>query len=121
MTSTDVEIFHQWRMGYPSADPSKCPGCKRPYFRNPDNAPGRHLIHADDCAYMAWVADEHDTLDVDACTCYEHSVHSPGSVASIRAGDTDLYCPVHGHEDVISGAYGLMSDTEQRRWRAAIR
>jgi hypothetical protein len=32
------------------------------------------------------------------CTCasWPHTAHSPGSVASWRAGDTDPDCPLHG-------------------------
>lgn len=32
----------------------------------------------------------------DDCTCYKDGLHSLGSVASIRAGDTDPDCPHHG-------------------------
>lgn len=30
------------------------------------------------------------------CTCYKDGLHSLGSVASCRAGDTDPDCPHHG-------------------------
>lgn len=37
--------------------------------------------------------------DEDECTCYDGGLHALGSVASIRAGETDIACPHHGHED----------------------
>lgn len=36
------------------------------------------------------------TPEPDDCSCDKGGLHSPGSVASIRAGDTDPECPHHG-------------------------
>lgn len=47
--------------------------------------------------------DEDDDPDVAtdddrSCTCYRDGLHSPGSVAAARLGNTDPECPLHGED-----------------------
>lgn len=165
MTTTDVERFRQWRMGHPSANQTQCPACHRPLLTNTEGptARGMHCLHTDDCAYMAWCADELDTLDIEParveyvrvcpdhgvvwqgnrddinevafvcpidrcthyahfgepvelaeCSCYLGGLYSVGTVESIRMGETDPWCPLHGVEDVRSGAYASWTVAQRR-------
>lgn len=75
------------------------------YSRDELNALDMH--EAQDAAFDRENAGYDDDPDVatdedderQACSCWKGSIYSPGSVASIRAGDTDPECPIHGHED----------------------
>lgn len=121
-TDLDAERFHAWVFGHAGTDQSKCPGCRRPHMRNlhdDDDPDGMHVVHAEGCPYLAWCEEHVETIElVNAeCSCDPMSLHSAGSVASIRAGETDPFCPEHGVEDIRSGAYQAMNRAEQRSFR----
>lgn len=59
-------------------------------------------------------AQEHEIDHEDpGCQCNLGGLYSLGSVESIKCGDTDPYCPLHGVEDVRSGAYASWSPKER--------
>lgn len=59
------------------------------------------------------------------CQCNPGSLYSPGSVESIKAGDTDPYCTVHGVDEVTSGRYASWTPAQRmefdRRLSAGLR
>lgn len=121
-TDPDAERFHAWRMGHPSADQSKCPGCRRPHLPNlhdDDEPDGTHVVHAEGCPYLAWCAEHIETIELvqPECSCDKRGLYSPGTVESIRMGETDPFCIEHGVEDVTSGAYQSWDRARQRSFR----
>lgn len=118
-TDADAERFHAWMFGLPGSRQGECPGCRRPHFRNPGDDPGTHIVHADGCPYLAWCEEHLDTIEIikPECTCDTRGLYSPGTVESIRAGETDPFCTEHGVDEVTSGTYQAMSRAEQRQFR----
>lgn len=50
---------------------------------------------------------ERGVYDPQECSCDTGGLYSPGTVPSIRAGETDPFCTIHGIEDIRNGCYAL--------------
>lgn len=68
----------------------------------------------------------HDELEreIDAtdpgCQCDTHGLYTLGSVESIRAGETDPLCTVHGLDEVRSGAFAAWGPAKRSQFLARL-